>query len=758
MERPDGQGDGDGDGSTGVLWILLAVVAIQTLFPLLSVGLVTNDDLKLANAALDRGARGVASVLWSFTRRDGRLDLAQILSWYVPFALDSFVYFKAVTLAAIAADLILFAQLLRSVLRDRAAFFLALLLGLVGLQNSWEHSPITAFPGLFTITLAYLLGSLLAFQRFLERGAPAARALSAVLFLLVLCSYEMYVVYTPLFFGLALWAGRPPRAALRALGLHLTALALYLAAWFASHAFRVGDYAGVTIPRAFDVHRFARVIWQFSVSSLPSYFFFVPKYGFLLEALRREAGWRGLWAALSAGSVIKAAAVATAYVILVRRPPSAIRLGPRRTIALAAAGAVYFFAPSFLPALTERYQAEVEHELGMQVSYFSTFAWIGLATLLLPLCAARLRGRIRSAWVAVTAAVLAMTSLAVDYTNAGIAEMQARGRHRFAMVDAFIESPDYAVIPEGAMLYAPSLFQSIRTINFVGSAIDPRPSADPRYENFWTFYFTRRGGRRVTVADRPERIPAAVAAQGFYYLKQVQPTPGRGQYLVFAHVRRPEEPPRPLVSELVLVYDRSPWSARLLGGRVAEGRSPASVRLVGGATSRAADVFVFDVADHALDMGDMRRSAVAADSAVVDAESVFLAPGVPPEAREPIFKTSGWFPDGWIGEEARATLRPPGPARLVVEAYAPDYLFRKVGLTALRMTLELDGAPIAVRTLTRGGRFRIEGNVKEDGPGALVVRCGPTHSPNDFGIATDDDRRLCVVIERVALRPRLPGE
>jgi hypothetical protein len=757
MEAPREQGEDAGDGSTLVLSILLAVVAIQTFFPLLSIGLVTNDDLKLANAALDRGARGVASVLWSFTRRDGRLDLAQLLSWYVPFAVDSFAYFKVVTLAAIAADLVLFAQLVRSVLRDRGAFFLALLLGLVGLQNSLEHSPLTAFPGLLTLTLAYFLGSLLAFQRFLEKATVGTRALSAVLFLLALCSYEIYVIYTPLFFGLALWAGRPPRAALRAMALHLAALALYLAAWFISHTFRLGDYPGVTIPREFDVSRFARVVWQFSVSSLPSYFFFVPKYGFLLEALHREAGVRGLWVALTAGSMIKAAAVALAYAILMRRPAGASRLRRGGTIALAAAGVVYFFAPSVLPALTERYQAEVEHQLGMQVTYFSTFAWVGLATLLLPLCAARLRGRVRSAWVGATAAVLAMVSLAVDYTNASIAEMQARGRHRFAMVDAFIESADYQVIPEGAMLYAPSLFQSIRTINFVGTAIDPRPSADARYENFWTFYFTRRGGRRVTVADRPERLPDAVAAQGFYYLKQVQPTPGRGQYLVFAHVRRPEEPPRPLVSEMVMVYDRAPWSDRLLGGRVAEGRSPASVRLVGGGTFPAADIFVFDVADHAFDMGDLRRSAVAADGAVLDAESVFLAPGVPPEAREQVFKTSGWFPDGWIGAEARATLRPTGPARLVVEAYAPDYLFRKVGIGPRRVTLEVDGAPLAVRTLTRGGRFRIGGNVGAGGPGALVVHCDPTHSPSDAGI-TGDDRRLCVVIERVAIRSRLPGE
>ena len=191
---------------------------------------------------------------------------------------------------------------------------------------------------------------------------------------------------------------------------------------------------------------------------------------------------------------------------------------------------------------------------------------------------------------------------------------------------------------------------------------------------------------------------------------------------------------------------------------MAEGRAPAQVGLVGGDAPRPADAFVFDVAGHTLDMGDLRRSAVSAESAVIDAESVFLAPAAPPDAREQIFKTSGWFPDGWIGEEARATLRPPGPAHLVVEAYAPDYIFRKVGIRSLRMALELDGAPIAVRTLTRGGRFRIEGNVGTEGPGALVIRCGPAHSPSDAGITTGDDRRLCVVIERVALRPRQPGD
>jgi hypothetical protein len=369
----------------------------------------------------------------------------------------------------------------------------------------------------------------------------------------------------------------------------------------------------------------------------------------------------------------------------------------------------------------------------------------------------RLRGRVRSVFLAGTGAALVCVSLAVDYTNAGVAELQARGRDRFLMVDAFIDSKDYDVIPEGAILYAPSLWKSIETINFVGAAIDPRPSADPRYENFWTFYFTHRGGKRVSVADRPERIPPAAQAQGFYYLRQAQPPHERGQYLVFAHVRMAPEVPHFLASELVMVYDRSPWSSRVLGGRVAEGRGPAAVRLVGGAASGPSDTFLFEVGTHYLDMGQVQRSAVTAEGAVIDAESVFLAATAPMEKREELLKTEGWFPDGWIGGEARAMLRPPGPSRLVVEAYAPDYIFRKAGIAAVEITMELDGIPIAARALTRGGRFRIEGNVPEAG-GRLLIRCGPVHSPQAAGVASQDDRNLCVVIERAALRPRQPGD
>jgi hypothetical protein len=715
------------------LLALLALIAVQSFFPLLHVGLITNDDLKLGNAALDRGARGVAA-------------------WYLPFAVDSFVYFKAVSLAAIVADLVLFALFARSVFGCGEPFFLVLLLSLVGLQNSWEHSPLTAFPGLFTFTFAYLLGSFLAFQRFLARGGWRWLALSTTLFVLALCSYEMYILYTPVLFGLALLAGRTRRQALRAMAPHLVGVVLYVVAYLTSHLLRSGDYAGVTIAPGLDLLGAARVLWQFSISSLPGYFFFSQKYDFLLRSHSRLPGLPGLIETVSAGSLIKAALVGGVFAFLMARAhrASSSPQSSRRLAAITAAGLLYFFVPSALPALTEKYREEVKTQLGAQFSYFSLFAWVFAAAGLLLLAS---RGRPRAFWRRTTTIVtglgLVAASLVVDFTNAAVGEWQAVSRDRFLILEELIATPDYAAIPEGSFLYAPSLWKPDGTIIFVGAAIDPRPSLDPRYENFWTLYFNLRGRKRVIVTDRLERIPPG---QGFFYLNLVQLEPARTRYVVFGWVDRAGPSGTTLASDHLTVYDRSASTSARVGGAIVDRGTPTVVTLAGGGGQETTDRFLFDVGTRCLELGRLRRCAIVAAASSLDAESVFLAAT---ESRQMIVrKRSGWFLDGWIGAEARATLFPDDDSRVIVDGYAPDYVFRSLGIRKITVTLELDGTAVATRDVTREGRFRVEAEVDRGPARDLVIRCGPLHKPP----GPEDERDLCVVVNGVTLRKREPAE
>ncbi len=734
---------------------LIVFVALVAFWPLLRVGLVTNDDLKLGNAALDRGARGVAAVLWAFTRRDGRLDIAQMLSWYLPFAVDSFVWFKLVSLAGIAADFVLFALLVRSVFGGHASALLALLLCAACLQNSWEHNPLVAFPGLFTFSLAYLLGALLAFQRFLATGRLRFCIASALLYLVALCSYEMYLLYAPVFVALAMGAGRRAVDALRTTALHVAAAATYLGMWAASHALRTGNYPGVTVAPGVSLAAIAHVVWRFSVSSLPTSLFFSEKYDVLLQVSNLASGWEGLAASFGPASAMKALATVVAFVVLVRRMSAEAQTARGARLLFAGlGGGIYFLAPNVLPALTERYQGEARHQLGMQCSYFSWLAWAWLTVCIV---AALAGGGRRSAWrralLAVVGGAVVCAGLVVDYTNAAVGEWQSVGSDRFAVLNRFIASGDYAAIPDGSYVYAPSLWASTGTLSFVGTAIDPRPSMDPRYENYWTFYFARRTGKRVIVADRLERIPQTVPA--FYYLKCAELPHHRGQNLVFANVTRAPGHAL-LLSDRVMLYDRSDWPNRVVGGSVATAGAPIDVTLVGvggGETMSTDDAFLFEIGTRYSDEGPYRRSAVATVGRAIDVESVYFLPGsLPPPSA--IAKTAGWLRDGWIAAQATAALEPRGPARLVIDAYAPDYVFKQLGVSELTLSVEIDHATAVTRRVTRGGMFRLEANVP--GTSQLDLRCGPLHRPRAAGFA--DDRELCVVIDKLMLRRREPGE
>jgi hypothetical protein len=169
-------------------WIILALllIGVATFYPFLDVWLVINDDLKFSNAALEGGARGFASSLWFLTLKYGRLHLAKMLSYYLPFVFGNFVFFKIVTMGALLADLVLFAYFLKLFFKSEKIFYLTLLLSLVFLQNSWEHNPIVSFAGFFTFTFLYQVISWITFLCYLEKGEKKYAAASAVTFLLTL--------------------------------------------------------------------------------------------------------------------------------------------------------------------------------------------------------------------------------------------------------------------------------------------------------------------------------------------------------------------------------------------------------------------------------------------------------------------------------------------------------------------------------------------------------------------------------------------
>jgi len=137
-------------------YFLLSLVVLIQLAPISQVWITTNDDTRLANAAMCGGIREVWPAVWDLTVSQGRSHLGKIFSVYLPLIFDNFLYFKFVTYGALFCNFLFFGYFCKLFFRSTTYGVIAFIISLVWLQNSWGTAPITAHPGLWTIELNYL--------------------------------------------------------------------------------------------------------------------------------------------------------------------------------------------------------------------------------------------------------------------------------------------------------------------------------------------------------------------------------------------------------------------------------------------------------------------------------------------------------------------------------------------------------------------------------------------------------------------------
>jgi hypothetical protein len=132
----------------------------------LPVGMVTNDDIFFSDKILKKGPTGFLSALWDGTLQYGRPHIFKMFSYFLPFIIGSFWYFKLVSMVGLILSLLLFARFVDRILGQSLGF--TLLLSLLFLQNSWDQNPLVAFTGQITFLMSFLVASWLCFLKYLE--------------------------------------------------------------------------------------------------------------------------------------------------------------------------------------------------------------------------------------------------------------------------------------------------------------------------------------------------------------------------------------------------------------------------------------------------------------------------------------------------------------------------------------------------------------------------------------------------------------
>lgn len=483
--------------------VLLVLLFALTFLPLIHVGYTTNDESHVYFFYRFSWQRLPFELVNSF-----RLALLNFFQTTRPvpsliitspfFDLLSSSYhtvwlMRAISILGHGINIFLFRLILRKSLRSDTLADLGSVLFIVFLQNSWDHNLMTSYmPHVYIFSL--MLASIAFFLTYLERRDPRLMFWSAVLYFFSL-SYETNLVYLPLFIAIAA-ANDRARAIHHSrwfIGITGAWIAVYLAMRYANapgmaelaaaaNATNPDTTAGYAVAaRPGRLRAAAEVILCHGLSSWPGFVFayyrkFIHQHG----AAQLEAMWC-IKGALAAG--------------LVYQLMGSLSKKEARPIAVGAGvliGCYLLFAPGLPVSLIQKYQDWVRQgTLGFTNTYFSYFGAIFLCVAVL----ARIIHSLPKQIGAGSAAALVFSvSLATDYANAAFTLSQVQSQQKWLAVDEFIKTSDFGALPDGSIVYAPSLFSQIGIMKV--------------FPPYWTDYLAFRAGDTYDILSRPDMLAA----------------------------------------------------------------------------------------------------------------------------------------------------------------------------------------------------------------------------------------------------------
>lgn len=504
--------------------IFLFIIILITFYPLLSVGLVINDDLQASLLAYKQGFLGFFSQFTSAWEVQGRANLFASVAYFIPFAFDNFYYFRAVTLGTLFLNLLLIAYILRGLIGQKEVFYIALLIAVIGLQNSWEHTPVSSFPGFFTIPICMFIMSLVFFDKFVLNNKKVFLGFSLICLLCSLFSYELFVLYTPFFFILSFYRNKNLRKAIKLIFPVIISVLLYLIIYVIFRLVFGSSYGGVQPQGSLNLIDALKVIWQFSISSIPGYFVFNDKYRYLMyiysDSLSLDFNklFITFLTSIKIQWVVKGLLV---FILMYHLLYKVIRINISKII-LGTFG-LYIFIPPVLLSITQLYQDAVikNNQLGMPVSYFSYLSFIVFSTLFILYINGQIKLPVlRKIFVIAISFFIAIVGVIVDFTNDSISRYQVMSNYKWQTIDRLIDTAEFQSLPDSSVIYAPSLWSQIGSVGI--------------HDNYWTDYINYKSGKKVLVIKDLSQIDQSL--NDIFFLKYTQDLKINEQYIVFSKV------------------------------------------------------------------------------------------------------------------------------------------------------------------------------------------------------------------------------
>ena len=523
--------------------LIFILIFLTTFFPLLYVGNTTNDDTHVyftyhfsSDNFIPQYFNSLKIGIYNFISST-RPNIGGLINTPVTNIISSTynnpVLMRLLSILIHLINVIIFYCIISRLFKSKSTGFISTIAFILFIQNSWEHNLLTSYiHHIYYIML--LLMSILLFIHYLEHEGKKKYLIISSIFLIYSFSYEINIVYFPVFFVLSYMFHQRKgdidsykNIAVKLLSdskFHIISVLIYFIIYFfvrleinkdiiSSLQMQALGYdedsqksVAFAYYSAIGFERWKYIIlatYQYAISSLPTYIFF-HSGPFLNEYSGNYSGHTynilSLLKSIQLVWLVKAI-LGTFFIHYLLH--NIKNICSRSFLITGIIISLYLlFAPAVPTAVTFKYQEWVRSgSLAFINTYHAYYGMIILITVIIYhmfYCINKINNKMvkkyaQNTLIVIICIFIGIISLITDYSNAAFTNSQVQSNFKWKLYDRFVNSKEFLSIPENSVVYAPSLFKSIGIV--------------ANFKPYWTNYTAYRQGYWINILNNGRLIP-----------------------------------------------------------------------------------------------------------------------------------------------------------------------------------------------------------------------------------------------------------
>lgn len=539
-----------------ILLLLIILVYIITFYPLLGVMYSSNDDMWFAIFS-QKSIYDIVETASTLAQQQARIQWHYVMFVYIlPYIFDNQVYYYFLKFFPLLLNSILFGYIVNKLSRSRILSLISVLFYAIFIQNSFDHNQLVSYVFIFPFAFNLILLSIILIIIVLENIINQSNVKkvftlknklltfsSVLLYFAAISMSEVFLAYLSLYFVvIPYYLVKSDRSDTHKLIIsfltpYVVATVFFLVPYLIYRDLNPPIYQGTSYMN-FDISLIMKVIFQFSIASLPIQTFWqysdlFQQYSYLENGHVNSL----LWPIIHSKPIWIIKGILSSLIIALLFSQIERLLKKETILLLLGIGLILFVSPSILLSISQKYQQWVMNGVNAYVftyySFFGSILIIGTISIAIYQSLSSLF--LKNLYVFLFLIIVSTGSIITDYSNYHVTLKQSQGNQLWETIDQFIEAKEFQSIEDNSIIFAPSLWTKD------GSSFVYQLQKDDPRSNYWTNYFNSKTNKKIEIIRDIKDIYNFVDTESLqekkiYYLRYGQERNVPNQLIVFGQI------------------------------------------------------------------------------------------------------------------------------------------------------------------------------------------------------------------------------